>query len=132
MENKKTNAPANADQSILQEQTNANRNSGQQNDYNKPATINQELRTHLSEMLEIDDNLTETSISANYARFMICSILSDVDEMSGNKDIILLNFKNIVTMVNIALDYIHKVNQSISNIETQVSNYIDSIRSNKQ
>ena len=132
MENKKTNAPANADQSILQEQTNANLNSGQQDDYNKPAAINQELRVHLSKILEIDDNLTETSISAKYAHFMICSILGDVEEMSGNTDIILLNFKNIVTMVNIALDYIHKVNQSISNIETQVSNYIDSLRSNKQ
>ena len=44
MENKKTNAPANAVQSILQEQTNANRNSGQQDDYNKPAAINQEVK----------------------------------------------------------------------------------------
>ena len=127
-EKKKENAlvqSTKADKSIRK----ANHNSGKQDNYNKPAAINQEVRTHLSKILEIDDNLTETSISADYARFMICSVLSDVDEMSGNADIILFNFKNIVTMVNIALDYIYKVNQSISDIETQVSNYIDSLRS---
>ena len=98
MENKKTNAPANAVQSILQEQTNANLNSGQQDDYNKPATINQELRTHLKKVNEITDCIADINISAEYANFMINTLLNEADEITDNASI-LINFKSIVLFV---------------------------------
>ena len=128
MENKKTNAPANADQSILQEQTSANLNSGQQDDYNKPAAINQGKDNDITQLNHLSDNILELSIFAERANFMLCSLLNNADE-SKEQSWISFNFPNIVTMANIALDYMCQVNKSISEIETQVNTYIDSIRS---
>ncbi len=79
----------------------------------------------------ISDNILELSLFADRAKFMLGSLLNDADESKDNCWI-LYNFPNIVTMANIALDYMCQVNKSISEIEIQVNTYIDSLKDRKQ
>ncbi|MDE6412756.1 MAG: hypothetical protein K2K42_02490 [Eubacterium sp.] len=127
MENKKKNAldpPTKADKS----KTSTNCNSSKQDNYNKPAAINQELRAHLSEILEITDDIAEINISAQYADFMINSLIVESDQMKESAAI-LLNFKNIVTMARIALDYSYKAKKSASELLERCMDYTKSLRS---
>lgn len=79
------------------------------------------------ELNQISDNVLELSIFAERAKFMLSSLLNDADD-SKEDCYILFNFPNIVTMANIAFDYIHQVNEAISEIKTQVNTYIDKLK----
>ncbi len=85
---------------------------------------------NITQLNQLSDNILELSIFADKAKFMLASLLNDADD-SKEDCYILFNFPNIVTMANIAFDYIYQVNKAISKIETQVNTYIDSLRSNK-
>ncbi len=82
---------------------------------------------NITQLNHLSDNILELSIFAERANFMIGSLLNTTVE-STEKCYKVYNFPNIVTMANIAFDYMCQVNKSISEIETQVNTYIDSIR----
>ncbi|MDE5671444.1 MAG: hypothetical protein K2J59_08295 [Eubacterium sp.] len=81
----------------------------------------------ITKLNRISDNILELSLFADRAKFMLCSLLNDADE-SKEDCWILFNFPNIVTMANIALDYMCQVDKSISEIETQLNTYIDKLK----
>lgn len=85
-------------------------------------------KENLKTMLEMDDNITEISISVDYAKFMICSILNDAETATDNAAII-FNHKNIITMANIAFDYINNINKALSRLKKKSENYIETLRS---
>lgn len=82
----------------------------------------------ITQFNRLSDNIRELSTFADRENFMISSLLETTDK-SNEDHVILFNFPNIVTMANIASDYMRKVHKSISEIETQVNTYIDSMRS---
>ena len=82
---------------------------------------------NITQLNHLSNNILELSIFAERANFMIDSLLNTADE-STEKCYKVYNFPTIVTMANIASDYMCQVDKSISEIKTQVNTYIDSIR----
>lgn len=85
-------------------------------------------KENLKTMLEMDDDITEISIFVDYAKFMICSILNDAEHATDNATIV-FNHKNVITMTNIAFDYINNVNKALSELKKKSENYIETLRS---
>lgn len=88
----------------------------------------QNNKENLKTMLDIDDDITELSIFTECAKFMICSILDNA-ESTTEKEIIVFNHKNIITMTHIAYDYINDIDETLEILKKKSENYIQKLRS---
>lgn len=58
---------------------------------------------NLKTMIEINDNIAQISTSVNYAKFMICSLLNDIETVKTDEEKLFI-YDDIRTMANIAFD----------------------------